>query len=266
MLNDTDFALLKRVWELYRREETLPLSKLVKELGKSPSYLSERLGRLAEEGWLRREHEPTAQGRIANFAPGAGLMVRWVSQDEPVAKQWVCHGEIDWRYPLVSQVPDEQARDTLTALFDQLRQEHLLDPRRIAPSERPGSVEDETNHMGLSIIVYGSCARGHAQPGSDVDLIVVQAEGREREGGEWVQDAVDVEDQVREIVANVGLHTPRSIQVLVERVDTVPELPPQLLRALANEGLVVYDGLRSKPGGSTRGIWRYLEELRDDQP
>lgn len=265
MLNDTDFALLTSITRIYRQEETLSLSQLADRLDKSPSYLSERLGKLADEGWVHRQPTRTAEGRTVNFAPAEGLMVRWVSPHQGVAREWKCIGEIDWRYPLVSQVPDGKARDTLVAFLARLREKDLLDPHALSEADLPDDTGEDLFHLGLSIIVYGSCARGQAQPGSDVDVIVVQAASQVPDPEEADTNAITVTDEVRDIASEVGLETPRPLQVTVESVDTVHDLPGHIQRALASEGLVVYDGLRTKPGGKPMGIWEFLEGLRDDE-
>lgn len=245
MLADQEMRLLSILCRRRSDEAPLTVSDLVKRLGVSQSLVSQRLRRLQKAGFLERRSVPSPTGRVVHYRPKPVLLVQWISPAERVALQWTGFDEVDWAFPLVAQVPDQAARQTLLALLRRLQQQDAL----LLPRSLRGSGSRAHNHMGLSFIVYGSCARGTARPGSDLDLITVQDEEK---------GTVDVAPVVERTAADVSLSAPRPIQLKHVTAEDLVDLPSFIQDSIKKEGLVVYDGLRTKSGGATRGAWDFV--------
>lgn len=250
MLRAPDLRLLQELLKGGNQENPPNVEDVAKRLGVSSAFGSVRLRKLLEEGWVERREVRTATGRTVHYRPLAGLALQWVSPDEGVLLEWLSHGEVDWEFPLASQVPDAQARLSIIAFLRALGNQRLL-----FPSPRPPRGEadrDWPTHFGLSVVNYGSTARGSARAGADVDLLVLESEAAE-DGS-----AADIED----LAAEVSLHAPRPIHVAIIGVDEVGNIPDRIARAVKAEGIVVYDGLRTGPAGTTSGIWRFVHGER----
>lgn len=206
----------------------------------SSAFLSQRLGRLAEQGWVDRRQERSPRGRTVYFVPKAGVSVRWLAPGEQVALHWTVRGDVDWRFPLVSQVPDEPARRALVAFLECLGLAGLLEG---TPSRERG--KRKKSPRCLALVVYGSTARGTARPTSDVDVLVVVA--RTGEGARR---------RVAGLAAEVSLHAPRPIQSHAVHVDLLERLPRGVRDSVRREGLVVYAA--PGPRGGARGLWHFV--------
>lgn len=243
MLNKTDLGLLRALVALQDPAKPLNVDGLAAKLAVSPAFVSQRLKRLEREGLVERRQETSQEGRVVFYLPRSFYAVQWVSRSEGVAQGWTAKGEIDWSFPLVSQVPDGPARTTLTTLLHHLRSEHLLDPWE-GKTWRKGVVE---RFLGLTIIHYGSTARGEARPGADVDLLFVHGDATPNHA-----------ERAADLAAGVSLQAARPIQVKHLNIQQLMELPERMWSALKQDGLIVYDGLKTKPGGETRGIWKLV--------
>lgn len=243
MLRPDDFDLIRRLVSTQFTAEPVNVEGLVRLLGLSQSLVSQRLRRLQKEGFLERFTIPTASGRVVHYRPLPAFSIQWVSPDEQVALQWQARGEVDWRFPLVSQVPDAPARQTLLALLNRLQERDLLFPTEVRGKATP------IPHHGLSLIAYGSCARGTARPGSDLDLLSLQDEGKH---------TADVKERVESVCAEVSLAEPRPIQVKHLQADGVVDLPRGIKTSVQSEGLIVFDGLRTRPRGPRRRWWEFI--------
>lgn len=243
MLKPADFELLSLLVATQFEKEPMSVDRLVERLGVSQSLASQRLGRLHKQGLLERTSLPTATGRVVHYKPKPLLFVQWVSPAQRVALQWQGFDETDWMFPLVSQVPDPPARVTLLSFLHRLRERNLLLPGPFTAGKKAAP------HFGLGLLAYGSCARGTARPGSDLDLISVQDGSKE---------AVDVGQDVETISAEVSLSAPRPIQLKHVRADELANLPEGIRGSLRREGVVVHDGLRSETRGPSRRLFTFV--------
>ena len=150
---------------------------------------------------------------------------------------------MDWRFPLLTQIPDVTAQQTLLALLLRIQEKGLLFPADLGTRERP------VPHLGLSLIVYGSSARGTARPGSDVDLLSIQDEDKK---------TVDVREVIEAACADVSLAAPRPIQVKHLLADDVVDLPMGVQETIKKDGLIVFDSLRAKRRGPSRRLWEFV--------
>lgn len=245
MLSKSDFELVAFLTSKQFGKNPITVEGIVRQFGLSQSLASQRLRKLEREGYLERLTVPTPTGRVVHYRPRPRLQVQWISPAEQVALRWTVADEVDWTFPLVSQVPDQAARFTVLALLQRLLDAHLLLPHTFAPDQRKSTVR----HLGLSVIVYGSCARGTARPGSDVDVLSVQAED---------PASANMGELVEDIAADVSLSAARPIQLKHLQGDEFVALPSSIKGSIQSEGLVVHDGLRSKERGDSRGVWGFV--------
>lgn len=253
MLRSPDVSLLHELLKGRNQENPPNVEDVAKRLGVSSAFVSTRLRKLLEEGWVERREIRTTTGRTVHYRPLAGLALQWVSPDEGVVLEWLSHGKVDWEFPLVSQVPDAPARLSIIAFLRALRDRRLLVPSTLEPDDPDSGSPKAFEHLGLTAVHHGSTARGSARAGADVDLIVFESEAQ----------TVHVHPIVEDIAADVSLHAPRPLQVMVLKADEVESLPDRIERAVKTDGIVVHDGLKTGPAGSTRGIWRFVHGERE---
>lgn len=244
MLNETDFGLLRALVAFQSPSTPWNVEELSRKLGVSPAFVSQRLRRLERQSLVKRRQEASKDGRVVFYLPKPFCAVRWISPGEGVALGWKVEGEMEWSFPLISQIPDEAARHTLLKLLQTLREKSLLDPWH-----KKSAVWKNVSELfrGLTIILYGSTARSEARPGADVDLLFVHDDPK----SDHAQNAADIADEV-------SLHSPRPMQVKHLNFQQLSDLPERMLSALRKDALIVYDGLWTKPGGETRGIWKLV--------
>jgi predicted nucleotidyltransferase len=233
-LSSQDFALLQRLVEV-QRDRRLKLEDLSDALEISPSLLVRRLQKLVAQGWVERRQEVMPRGRAVYYLPRARVSIQWISLLSGVALEWSLGDEISWDFPLVSQLPDAGARETLRRFLLGLRAGGRLDAARHSSEASIG----ESGEPGVTVVVYGSTARGTASKESDVDVVV------------FAQDAAD-EDEIVDVAASVSLEAPRSLQVRVVPIGALGKMPPQIRKALKQDGLVVFDGLEDA------SVWRLV--------
>ncbi|MES2154209.1 MAG: nucleotidyltransferase domain-containing protein [bacterium] len=120
------------------------------------------LRKLQDQGKLQRIQ--TSEG--PRYAVLPYVSCEWTDPDHGIQTAWQSTHSVDWRFPLVSRVPDASAQDFLYEWLDRAQARGLLPPARSrfeAQSPKP--------HL-LQAVVYGSCARGPAPSKSDVDILL----------------------------------------------------------------------------------------------
>jgi hypothetical protein len=227
-ISERDFVLLQQI-QRAQRDGLLNLEALAAHLGVSASALVRRLKVLQDAGWIERRQESLPHGRAVFYVPLPCISVQWVSPRHGTALSWSGHGEMDWDFPLTSQVPDAPARETLRRLLRALRDKGLLHEGAPFPDEAPAS------GGGTAVVVYGSVARGTARPDSDLDLLVV-TDGRA--------------EKMADIATDVSMESPRPLQATFIAPAKLQALPKEIHRALSEDGLVVFDSLHDP------ALWR----------
>lgn len=230
-LSDIEFeilALLAQHQYQQAREKSLDASEIADKLGISNSALSQYIAKLESRGWARREAWREGPGRVLYLA-NPGITVQWVSPRRRTTLAWEAQHEINWEFPLVSQVDDTGARRTLQELIRRIRRYDRPPTDAGEDSDRPTPVEP----LRLVLILYGSTARGDAGPESDVDVVAVIDE-----------DDANVSTDLEDMAADASLavhdneqHRPIQFQVVTD----LEKLPNHLQDAVRREGLIVHD-------------------------
>lgn len=170
----------------------IALSEAADAIGLTASATHRQLALLVKEGVVHREgRQKEARYRLASC-----LHAVWThaGPDASLAEEWTHRGDVDWRYPLVTRVPDEAARQSLVRLLE-------------ACSRRGVFASDAS----VNVYAYGSCVRGDAHAGSDVDVLLVH---RQPAGAPAFPD-----EAVRDIVSELNLGVPRRLDVRVYAED-----------------------------------------------
>jgi predicted nucleotidyltransferase len=138
-----------------------PLKDIAAEAGIQPPTALAHLRKLEDEGKVQKVDTPAGP----RYALQPFLRCEWHDPDHGVQQTWQSKVAVDWRFPLVSRVPDPLAQTFLLEWLDRAQARGILPkPRsRFEPGQREPS---------LSIVVYGSCARGDARATSDVDILL----------------------------------------------------------------------------------------------
>lgn len=228
------------------------------------STVLRHLQSLVRDGIIARE----GQGRRARYRPLETFRVSWTA---PLGGswhrlEWASPPPFDLRFPLVGRVPDERARSTILRFlsvmeergFHSLRAFHrvALD-EGVWPPWLKGSRESErsayrrfvtSNKFDLAptVVAYGSCARGDAREGSDVDLLFIAPTvppGLKAFAGQTravpVLD-VEIEEGMKDLAAEISLGASRPIDLVVTDEGSLDGLNPGLLRTIAKEGKTIY--------------------------
>lgn len=228
-ISERDFVLLQQIQHL-QQEGRLNVEEMAARLKMTPSALVRRLKTLQEAGWVERRQETSPRGRAVYYVPTPRISVQWVSPRNGVALSWSTQGEMDWDFPLVSQVPDADARQTLRRFLWALRELDSIDREVLAWSD-DGPV-DKRRGSEVAIVVFGSAARGAARKDSDVDVLVVVGSAQSE----------DIE-KIPDAAAAVSLESPRPLQVKAVTSGDVPRLPKEIRSAVSQDGLIVHDTL-----------------------
>ncbi|MBI4393268.1 MAG: nucleotidyltransferase domain-containing protein [Euryarchaeota archaeon] len=229
-LKPADYRLLHRLVQSQSGEKGLTLNALAQELGVSSSFLSQQFRRMMRDDLVERSQESSPEGRTVKYSARDSLAVQWISPSNGACLRWLAHGAIDWDFPLVTQVPDVEARTTVLSFLRRLRREFPGEP-----AERP------------TVVIYGSTARSKARPGADVDCIVLVPE--------------PVKAHTRRIIdlaAETSLTASRPIQPRVIGPGRFFELPKVIQEAVQTDGLIVFAGVESEHAATPKGIWELV--------
>jgi predicted nucleotidyltransferase len=241
---------------LCRAEGPQPLQSIAKAVGLDASTVHRHLAAMLERGLVKREGERRTQ---ANYSPNELLEINWTgraSSPYSVGSPWLrwtwqASGKMDWRFPLVSRVPDQPARETLWRFLDEANSRGLLAPW-LDPPKLPGigqhpkmdlrwqgflrELKDPRDPFAMTFVVFGSCARGDARADSDVDLLVL---GPHEGDYEWQPFISQLGFQ--ELASEVNLGAPRALQLMVHPVNEfLDKVPRHIRQSVQRDGLTVF--------------------------
>lgn len=143
----------------------LRLKDLTDELHLSNSAVLSHIGVLQKDDLIETKHEGP-WGRGTRYWPKTTFQALWINPGARAPRQWASGQAIDWRFPLVSRVPDLKAQTFLYHWLDLLLAKNRLPPPRSKFHAQPNPAPS------IHFIVYGSCARGDAGARSDIDILV----------------------------------------------------------------------------------------------
>ena len=141
------------------------LKDLTDELHLSNSAVLSHIGVLQKDHLIDTKHEGT-WGRGTRYWPKATFQAVWINTNARAPLQWASGQAIDWRFPLVSRVPDSKAQTCLYHWLD------LLQAKKRLPALRSKFHVQSNPPPLVQFVVYGSCARGDAGARSDIDILV----------------------------------------------------------------------------------------------
>lgn len=188
-----------------------------------PSALAQLRKLVALQLIDRNEARPGAP----TYVPRPYFEATLVNPVEGLVDSWKVNDLPDWRFPLVSRVPDAPARASLNRLLD------LAWERRWIPG-KPGAGKSRGGFRGITFVVYGSCAEGTARAGSDVDLVGIL--------GPQARAA----DDLRDLVAEVNVEVERKIDGRFLTANEFLALP-EALRLDLRKGKTVYRSSEDSP-------------------
>lgn len=242
---------------LERAQRPMSLKELAGSIGRSPPATLRNLKILEDRGLVDRQgrfHESSY--RLATF-----LQVHWSDQvtgdndNVRLRMQWHSNSSIDWRFPLVSRVPDAAAQEVLCRFLDHGQKRGYFTPwlcRKDLPdkidtiADEPNKLEtrfpQESYHYPFSVIVFGSCARGDARSGSDLDVLVLY-------GDVGHKDFIAAYDYLwRTIAYQMAPGSARPINLHVRRSSFLrSDRREGLAESVIREGITVYSSDRNAP-------------------
>lgn len=140
----------------------LALKDIAQRAGIQPPTALAHLNRLQQEGKVGRVDRPEGP----RYAVLPFIRCEWTDPDHGVQAAWQSSLPVDWRFPLVSRIPDPAAQAFLLEWLDRAQARSLLPPNRSRfEAQAPQPHE-------LHVVVYGSCARGDANAKSDLDILL----------------------------------------------------------------------------------------------
>ena len=140
-----------------------PLKDIAAEAGIQPPTAFVHLRRLEQEGKVEKVATPAGP----RYALHPFLRCEWIDPAQGMQETWQSKVAVDWRFPLVSRVRDDQAKQFLQEWLDRAQARGLL-PAHASRFEPQAHRPPE-----FSIVVYGSCARGDAGANSDIDILML---------------------------------------------------------------------------------------------
>lgn len=238
-------------------DEGLRLSEVADLAGVSDPTAHKHLEFLIDQGLV--ESTADQPGRT-HYLVRSFFRATWIEPDYGILASWASES-IDWRFPLVTMIPDTAAQRIMTRFLEAAMFRGLFHPwSRTAEVPRPESAfergmsdadRDTAADRGVTVVVYGSCARGDAGASSDVDVLVIQPSD---------QIPLDLTEEFEELAAEANLRAERRIEIKVIDRGGFSDLPETLQRHILKEGVPVYSTFR---GGEFLEI---LEEDDVDEP
>lgn len=203
----------------------LALSDIADAVGVTSPTAHKHLELLIEEGLAERSVRE--RGRTRYIARDF-FEATWTDREHGVLDSWRS-GSVDWRFPLVTRVPDEEARRILTWFLSMATERGYFHPWLLLDEWPDPSEPAAPERYGVSMIVYGSCARGDAGATSDLDIVVLQPSIR-----------TDISDRFEELAAEINLKADRNIQLKVLNYDQFRGLDASFRNTIRDEGITVY--------------------------
>lgn len=249
----------------------LALSAIADRIDLAPSTVHRHLREMDRLGLVRR----TGRRKDARYEPRPFVSTFWTAPVQALRArtgspawlrfEWGHTGLVDWRFPLVSRLPDVDAQRTILRLLDTawkrgiltpwLRSANDLDVADDVPPDRRGETQarlaDPDHHEGTTWVVYGSAARGDARAESDIDLLVILPANIPDN-----EPHPPLKAEIAHLVDDINLGASRPIDhVTVPRDGFYDELPTPLRHAIVREGMTV---LSTFPGGE------FIEAAQED--
>jgi predicted nucleotidyltransferase len=223
-----------------RFPNAMTLSEISERTGISPSGLVAHLKRLVAEGTV--EPLPEAGPHRFRYRAVPRLQVEWIDPTRRFIANWSVAGDFSWRFPLVSRVPDAAARRVLHRFLREADLRGFFHPWLL----EGGDLSDPSLTEGLTLVVYGSCARGDAQKKSDLDLLVIEP------------PKLGMESAFRSLAAEANLWAERKIDLrIVARDSFFDDLPAQLRTSIIEQGITVFSSFEDGEFG--------VEALRSEE-
>lgn len=250
LLTPTRKAILETLLEA--GDDGLALSDVADAVGVTSPTAHKHLEILIEGGLAKSTADQPGRTR---YVARDFFEATWVDSEHGFLDRWRT-GSIDWRFPLVTRVPDEAARRVLTRFLEEatfrglfhpwLRVDELPDPGSVFERDTPYGSRQTVADYGVTVVVYGSCARGDAGATSDVDVLVIQPSD---------QMPLDLSEGFEDLAAEANLWADRQIELRVIGRDGFFEVPTGLQEAVIDEGITIYSTFR---GGE------FIEDLTEE--
>lgn len=196
--------------------EGLRLKEVAQQSHVTPATAYAHLQRLEEAGKAKRIDAHDGPRYVARY----GFQAELIDPEAGVHERWRSTVPIDWRFPLVSRVPDAEAAHFLYRWLDAAAERDLL------PCLQAYRTRQEVPFV--SILVYGSCARGDAREGSDIDILL------------WCPDGWDGAEALMDLAHEVGLDGSRSPDIRVLTNKDRSDIEPRFWRNAVGAGRTVW--------------------------
>lgn len=203
----------------------LTLPSIAEAMQRKPPPVFMHLKEMVHRGLVERVELPRPLGPAYRARPL--LHVTYVDPLQRRVATWQTNEPVSWRFPLVSRVPDAVAQSVLRTFLPQF-EERCWDLLEDRGAKKSPSLLAPDPEQSMSLVVYGSCARGEARPSSDLDLLLVQP------------SSIDATPAAKALVAEANLWATRKIELRTVRRSGFARLPPDLQATIRRDGITVY--------------------------
>lgn len=202
-------------------DEWVPLTRLARMVGLAHPTVLAHLGTLQQQGLVQTLDSGT-WGRGIRYRPSPATHHVWCDPARKVLAEWSSSGTMDWRFPLVSRVPDLPAQRFLYEWLDRSLARGLL------PAHRSRFEKQVPQPPSMRVVVYGSCARGPAPPKSDIDILVLGLRNAR------------VRTQILDVAHEVALTAERSPDIRAPDEKAWRDSLPSFQREIRRDGKTVF--------------------------
>src|SRR5579885_1648812 len=120
---------------LLLKPEGATLTEIAAMAGKAPAAAFHALRGLVQDGLVERVEATRPVYRAKDHFSAV-----WIVPSQGRRYAWSTDGRISWRFPLVSRLPDERARQSVTAFLGLAQERGLFtDPHNLTAEARRGS-------------------------------------------------------------------------------------------------------------------------------
>jgi len=152
----------------------------------------------------------SAYSQVLNIDPTKGLI------------NFTINESLNFDFPLIGQIPQQKFRNAVKITLEKILEKFKLK---------------------LSLIVYGSIARGEATPKSDLDLMLLSL-------NKW---NTKLKNKIMDALYESAVDTQLQVKPLFRNLDEFVKSDDSITKQIKKEGIIIHDSLDSE------GLWKTMQ-------